>query len=155
MPAAGLLKDVPLATLAAVLVYVATRIFHGKELLAIARFDRFEFALALVTLLAVALVGVEQGIGVAVGLAILDRTRLSSRPRMHVLGHIPNSTSWTPQLSARPRRGAGARGAVYSSLSADHPLWYANGALPRRRSRPALHPAPWGRSRWWCSTPSA
>src|ERR1019366_8058526 len=89
VPAAGLLKDVPLATLAAVLIFVATRIFHVGDLRAIARFDRFELGLALITLLTVALVGVEQGIGVAVGLAILDRTRLSARPQLHVLGRIP------------------------------------------------------------------
>ena len=43
-------------------------------------FDPFEFALAVITLLTVALVGVEQGIGVAVGLAILDRTRVARGP---------------------------------------------------------------------------
>ncbi len=122
VPAAGLLKDVPLATLAAVLVFIATRIFHGRELLAIARFDRFEAALALITLLAVALIGVEQGIGVAVGLAIVDRTRLSARPKLHVLGRIPNSTSWTP-LSADP--DAVQVPSVFVVLFST-PLWYAN-----------------------------
>ena len=47
IPAAGLLTDVPLATLAAVLIFVATRIFHAKDLLAIMRFSLWEFALAL------------------------------------------------------------------------------------------------------------
>jgi SulP family sulfate permease len=42
----------------------------------------------------VAVVGVEQGIAVAVGLAILDRTRRSSRPDSFVLGRIPGTTSW-------------------------------------------------------------
>ena len=41
---------------------------------AIARFDLFEFSLTVVTLLTVALVGVEQGIAVAVGLAVVDRS---------------------------------------------------------------------------------
>ena len=78
------------------LLYIATRIFHVHDLVDIARFDRFELALALVTLLTVALVGVEQGIGVAVGLAVIDRTRLSARPQLHVLGRIPGTTSWAP-----------------------------------------------------------
>jgi MFS superfamily sulfate permease-like transporter len=60
------------------------------------RFDKWEFGLAIVTLLTVALVGVEQGIGVAVGLAILDRTRRSARPRSYLLGRIPGTTSWVP-----------------------------------------------------------
>jgi high affinity sulfate transporter 1 len=122
VPAAGLLKNVPLATLAAVLVFVATRIFHGRELLAIARFGRIEFGLALITLLAVALIGVEQGIGVAVGLAILDRTRVSARPKLHVLGRIGQSTSWTP-VSADPdaKQIPSVLVVLFST-----PLWYAN-----------------------------
>jgi high affinity sulfate transporter 1 len=122
IPAAGLLKDVPLATLAAVLIFIATRIFHARDLLSIARFDRFELGLAVITLLTVALVGVEQGIGVAVGLAILDRTRLSARPQLHVLGRIAGTTSWVP-LSVN--RQAAQLPGVLAVLFAT-PLWYAN-----------------------------
>ena len=103
VPAAGVLKDVPLAALAGVLLFIATRIFHGRDLLAIARFDPFEFALAVITMVTVAFVGVEQGIAVAVGLAILDRTRLSARPQLHVLGRIPQTASWTPISSPKSR----------------------------------------------------
>jgi sulfate permease, SulP family len=143
VPAAGLLKDVPLATLAAVLIFIATRIFHVRDLVAIARFDRFEFALAVVTLLTVALVGVEQGIGVAVGLAILDRTRLSARPQLHVLGRLPGTTSWTP-IGAN--RSAAQVPGVLAVLFAT-PLWYANSVhfrsqveacLPRALGTPRL-----------------
>jgi SulP family sulfate permease len=122
IPAAGLLKDVPLATLAAVLLFVASRIFHAREISEIARFDRIELALTLVTLLTVALAGVEQGIGVAVFLAILDRTRLSARPQLHVLGRIPGTTSWAPLSSAE---GAAQVPGVLVALFAT-PLWYAN-----------------------------
>ena len=122
VPAAGLLKDVPLATLAGVLIFVATRIFHGRELVSIARFDRFELVLAVVTLLAVALIGVEQGIGVAVGLAVLDRARLSARPQMHVLGCIPRTTSWAPLSAVGDARQV--RGVLVVLFAT--PLWYAN-----------------------------
>lgn len=140
VPAAGLLRDVPLAALAGVLLFVATRIFHLGELKAIARFDRFELALALVTLLAVALIGVVQGIGVAVVLAILDRTRLTARPGLHQLGRIPGTTSWAP-LSA-PERPAEVPGVLVVLFAA--PLWYANAThfragldhIRRRETRP-------------------
>jgi MFS superfamily sulfate permease-like transporter len=122
VPAAGLLHEVPLTALAGVLLYVATRIFHLGELKAIARFDRFELVLAMITMLAVALIGVEQGIGVAVGLAILDRTRLTARPKLHVLGRIPGTTSWAP-LTA-PERPAEIPGVLVVLFAA--PLWYAN-----------------------------
>ena len=134
IPAAGALKDLPLATLAGVLVFVATRVFRARELVAIARFGRFEFALAVITLLTVALVGVEQGIGVAVGLAILDRTRLSARPQLHVLGRIPSTTSWAP-LSApeHPQEIPGVLVVLFAT-----PLWYANAAHFRAELGAAL-----------------
>ena len=82
----------PSRTLAGVLIFVATRIFHGREVAAIARFDRFELGLTVITLLAVPLIGVEQGIGVAVGLAVFDRARAEVRPQLHVLGCIRGTT---------------------------------------------------------------
>ena len=122
VPAAGLLKDVPVATLAGVLLFIAARLFHGRELRAIAQFDPFEFALAVTTMLAVAFVGVEQGIAVAVGLAILDRTRLSARPQLHVLGCIPQTTSWAPISSpSEPLQVPGVLVVLFAT-----PLWYAN-----------------------------
>ncbi len=141
VPAAGLLRDVPLAALAGVLLYVATRIFHLGELRAIGRFDRFELGLAIVTLLAVALIGVEQGIGVAVGLAILDRTRLTARPQLHVLGRIPGTTSWAPVTAhQRPTEMPGVLVVLFAV-----PLWYANAthfrvALDHARRRSAQAP---------------
>jgi SulP family sulfate permease len=122
IPVANVLEDVPLATLAAVLIYVALRLFKPGELRSIARFDLFEFGLTAVTLLAVVLIGVEQGIAVAVGLAILDRVRLSARPQLHVLGRIPGTTSWAP-LSADV--SAAEVPGILVLLFAT-PLWYAN-----------------------------
>ena len=121
VPLAGLLRDLPVATLAAVLILVAARIFHVRDLVSIARFDLFEMGLAVVTLLTVALIGVEQGIGVAVGLAILDRTRLAAQPQLHVLGRIPGTTSWAPVGS----EGAAPVPDVLVVLFAT-PLWYVN-----------------------------
>jgi sulfate permease, SulP family len=122
IPVANVLRDVPLATLSAVLIYVAIRLFKPADLRAIARFDLFEFGLTSVTLLAVVLIGVEQGIGVAVGLAILDRIRLSARPQLHALGRLPGTTSWAP-LSSEP--SATELPGVLALLFAT-PLWYAN-----------------------------
>ena len=122
VPAAGLLTDVPLATLAAVLLFIATRIFHLDQLLSVLRFDAVEFGLAVVTLLTVAFVGVEQGIGVAVGLAILDRTRRSARPELFVLGRVPGTTSWAPL--GHHEHPEAVPGVVVVQFVA--PLYYAN-----------------------------
>jgi MFS superfamily sulfate permease-like transporter len=94
----------------------------------------------------VALVGVEQGIGVAVGLAILDRTRLTARPQLHVLGRIPGTTSWAPVTAPKvpaQERPAEIPGVLVVLFAA--PLWYANAThfragLDHARRRPAHVP---------------
>ncbi len=123
IPAAGLLREVPLAALSGVLLFIATRLLRLGELRAIARFDPLELGLALVTLLFVALLGVEQGIGVAVALAILDRTRRSARAQLHVLGRIPQSTSWAPVGASGARELEGVLVVLFAT-----PLWYADAA---------------------------
>lgn len=124
IPIAWILRDVPVATLAGVLILVAARIVHLPDLIAIARFNSFELGLAVITGVMVALIGVEQGIGVAVGLAILDRIRLSARPQLHVLGRIQATTSWAPLGGAE---AAVQMPGVLVVLFAT-PLWYANSA---------------------------
>ena len=75
------LPHLPQATLGATLVFIATKLFRVGELRTILRFDRLEFALAAATLLVVALVGIEQGVALAMILSLADRTRRSARPR--------------------------------------------------------------------------
>jgi high affinity sulfate transporter 1 len=138
IPFANVLKDVPLATLAAILIFVALRLFRVRDLIAIARFNLFEFGLAAVTLLTVVLVGVEQGIGVAVGLAILDRIRLSARPQLHVLGRLPGTTSW--QRSALDPSAEQVPGIMVALFAT--PIWYANAVRFRDEVSDALARAP-------------
>ena len=138
IPVADVLKDVPLATLAAILIFVAIRLFKPGDLRAIARFDLFEFGLTAVTLLTVVLIGVEQGIGVAVGLAILDRIRLDARPQVHVLGRLSGTTSWAPLTPTVPATEVPG---VLVLLFAT-PLWYANATHFREEVAGALARAP-------------
>jgi high affinity sulfate transporter 1 len=122
VPGAGVLHDVPVAVLGAVLVFVAVRLFRLHDLVALARFDLVELGLALVTLVVVALVGVEQGITVAVLLAILDRTRRSAQPSVHLLGRIPGSTSWEPLSAPGDHEEVPGVGVLLFAA----PLYYAN-----------------------------
>ena len=137
IPGVALLEDLPLATLAAILIFIATRILNIHDLIDIARYDRFEFALALITLLTVALVGIEQGIAVAVALAILDRTRLSARPHVQILGRIPSTTSWTPLGSTD--HASEVPGVLVVMFAT--PLWYANAAHFRSEMTAAINRA--------------
>ncbi|MEO8968082.1 MAG: SulP family inorganic anion transporter [Solirubrobacteraceae bacterium] len=138
VPAGALLQNMPLATLAAVLIFIAIRIFHLRDLAAVLRFDVWEFGLAVVTLLTVALIGVKQGVVVAVGLAILDRTRLNARPQAHIMARIPGTTSWEPLES--DRRPIEVPGVLVILFAA--PLYFANADHFRAQITSALSHLP-------------
>jgi high affinity sulfate transporter 1 len=137
IPVANIFRDVPLATLAAILIYVAYHLFNWRDLLAIFRFSGIEFALATVTLLAVVLVGIQQGIAVAVVLAILDRIRVSARPKLHVMGRIPGTTSWQRrEIEPSAETVPGVLVTLFAT-----PIWYANAEHFRAEVSAALREA--------------
>ena len=125
------LADLPEAMLAATLVFIATKLFRVGELRTILRFDRVEFALAAVTLLVVALVGIEQGVAVAIVLSLADRTRRTARPRDAVLGREPGTDHWIPADIGRPTEQV--PGILVYLVYA--PLWYGNADYFRLRIR--------------------
>ena len=132
------LADVPLATLGATLVFIATKLFRYGELRAILRFDRLEFALAAATLLVVALVGVEQGVLVAIILSLADRTRRSARPRDTLLGREPGTDHWIPVDIGHPTEQVPGV-LVYLVYAA---LWYGNADYLRFRVGDLVDAAP-------------
>lgn len=135
--AAGLLKDLPQATLGAILVYVATRLFRAGELRSILRFDPVEFALAVITLLAVAFIGIEQGVVLAALLSLADRTRRSARPADVILGREPGTGHWIPPDIGHPTEQVPGV-IVYLPYA---PLWYGNADYIRLRVREILETA--------------
>jgi len=84
--APGLLRDLPTAALAAVVIGAALRIFDWRSLRVFARVRPADFVLSMVTFLAVATLGVLTGIGVAVALSLLDFVRRAWHPHHAVLG---------------------------------------------------------------------
>jgi sulfate permease, SulP family len=136
--ATGLLKDLPEAALGAVLMFVASRLFHFRELRSIYRFGLFEFALALITLLIVVFVGIEQGAVAAALLALAERTRLAARPRDSVLGREPGTDHWIPTDSGRPTEQV--PGILVYLLYA--PLWYGNATHVVDRINELIQAAP-------------
>ena len=93
-PFASIAHSIPLAALAGVLLFVAFRLIKIAQLRAIWFISRVEFSLALLTTIGVLLLGVEIGLAVAVGLAILDQTWRSAHPKMIELGRHHGTTSW-------------------------------------------------------------
>jgi MFS superfamily sulfate permease-like transporter len=95
-PFAGVAHSIPLASLAGVLLFVAGRLIKIDQLRAIWSASRVECFLAIITVLGVLLLGVEIGLAMAVGLAILDQTWRSAHPGMFELGRRKGTTSWEP-----------------------------------------------------------
>ena len=79
----------PVAALGAVVMYAAIRLVDVAELRRIAGFRRSELVLALATTAAVLTVGVLAGIGIAVGLSLLDLIRRIAHPHDGILGYVP------------------------------------------------------------------
>jgi MFS superfamily sulfate permease-like transporter len=93
-PFASIAHSIPLAALAGVLLFVAGRLIKIAQLRAIWFINRVEFLLAILTVLGVLILGVEIGLAMAVGLAILDQTWRSAHPQMIELGRQHGTTSW-------------------------------------------------------------
>jgi SulP family sulfate permease len=83
------LEAFPVAALAAVVVYAATRLVDVPELVRFARFRRSELVLALATTAGVLLLDVLLGIVVAIGLSVLDLLRRVARPHDAIEGTVP------------------------------------------------------------------
>jgi SulP family sulfate permease len=85
----SVLAAFPTAALGAVVVYAAVRLVDIPEFVRIARFRRTEFALAVATTAGVLVLGVLQGVLVAVGLSVLDLLHRVTRPHDGILGYVP------------------------------------------------------------------
>lgn len=81
-----LLRNLPTAALAAIVIAAALRLFDIAPLRTFHRVRRADFVLAMVTFAAVVALGVIQGIGLAVGLSLLDFVRRAWRPHEAILG---------------------------------------------------------------------
>ncbi len=133
--ATGVLANLPEATLAGILIAVGVKLVKWRDLVSIARYSRAEAAIALATMAVVALVGIQQGIYLAIALALVERTYLSARPHDAVLGRLPGSDGvW---LSHRHRPDAAVPPGI-SVFRFDAPLFYANAEHFAARVRDVL-----------------
>jgi MFS superfamily sulfate permease-like transporter len=85
----GLLKNLPNPTLAAVVIAASLSLADIPGTMRLWQQRRVEFMLSIVALLGVALLGVLEGIAVAVGLSILNVFRRAWRPYQTTLGEVP------------------------------------------------------------------
>jgi high affinity sulfate transporter 1 len=85
----GLFQDLPSATLAAVVISAALSLADVAGVRRLWEQRRVEFWLSVAAFLAVALLGVLPGIGIAVALSIVNVFRRSWWPYMTILGRVP------------------------------------------------------------------
>lgn len=126
-PLATYAHAIPLASLAGVLLFVAGRLIKVGQIKSILSVNGAEFGLAVVAGLGVVFLGVELGLALAVGLAILEQTWHSARPRMVELGRRKGTTSWEP-LDEHRVDGVDHILVVFF----DQDLFYANAGVFRR-----------------------
>lgn len=133
----GPLQHLPRAVLAGIVFTIAVGLADVRKLFAFRRESPGEFQLALTTMAVVALVGVEQGILLAMGLSLLRHVRHSYRPHTMVIARAPDG-SLLP-VPADP--GAQSEpGLVIYRFGAD--LFYANEARFADEVRSLVRRAP-------------
>jgi SulP family sulfate permease len=119
---APVLAAFPVAALGGVVVYAAIRLINVPELRRIARFRRSELVLALITFVAVLATGLLTGVGIAVGLSLLDLIRRIVHPHDGVLGYVPGLAGMH-DVEDYPRATQVPGLVVYRY---DSPLFFAN-----------------------------
>jgi SulP family sulfate permease len=85
---AHLLAYLPSAVLGAVLVSAAIDLIDLKEIRTLYRISRAEFTFAILTLLGVVIVGVLQGVFIAIAATLVNMVWMASHPRLALLGRI-------------------------------------------------------------------
>jgi high affinity sulfate transporter 1 len=131
----GSLQNVPQAALGAVVTAAVLRLFEPRAALRLWRVQRAEFAIAVAAMLGVALVGVLEGVVIAMALSILDFLRKTTRPHDAVLGLDPICEDWH-DISRHEEAEPQPHIIVYRF---DAPLFYANAERFRARVRRLAH----------------
>ena len=119
----GPLSYMPNAVLAAVVFLIGVRLIDYLGMSDILRLRKGEFAVALVTTLTVVVVGIEQGIILAIGLSIVEHVYHSYKPSDHLLTVGPDGVPRTTPVESGTEIAPGL--AIYR-FGAN--LYYANTA---------------------------
>ncbi|MBV1706881.1 MAG: SulP family inorganic anion transporter [Hyphomicrobiales bacterium] len=94
---ASLLAHIPRAALAGILIFVALRILRTRVMADIFQHTRVEFLLMLATFAAIIVLPIERGVGVGIGLSLLNGLWNATQARALAYLHVPGTTIWWPQ----------------------------------------------------------
>jgi MFS superfamily sulfate permease-like transporter len=138
LAAPGLLRHLPNAALAAVVIASAIGLLEIADLRRIYRIQRWEFWLSIVCLIGVAVLGAIPGIGLAIAIAVIEFLWDGWRPHSAVLGHAEGVRGFhdiTRYPAARQVPGL-------VLFRWDAPLFFANAELFKQRVLDAAASAP-------------
>ncbi len=105
---AKLLAHVPHAAMAGILLFVALRIFRLPLMIQIYRRTIQEFALVVVTMVAIVVLPIETGVGLGIVLSLLHGIWATTRARAIELEQVPGTTVWwapNPKLTGETKPG--------------------------------------------------
>jgi sulfate permease, SulP family len=94
---AALLRHVPHAALAGVLLFVALRIVRVHQILAVYRQSAGEFLLIIATAGAIIVLPIEQGVAIGIALSLLHGIWTTTQARVVVFERVPGTSVWWPQ----------------------------------------------------------
>jgi len=138
LAAPGLLRNLPLAALAAVVIASAIGLIEVADLRRIWRIQRWEFWLSIGCLLGVALLGAIPGIGLAIVVAVIEFLWDGWRPHSAVLGRVDGVKGYH-DIERHPEALV-VPGLVLFRW--DAPLFFANAELFKDRVLDAVASAP-------------
>ena len=132
--APNLLKDLPSSALAAVVIAAAIGLFEFADLRRIFRIQQWEFWLSIVCFVGVAVFGVIPGIGIAIGIAVIEFLWDGWRPHYAVLGRVDGVRGYH-DIKRYP---AARRVPGLVLFRWDAPLFFANAELFHQRVLEAI-----------------
>ncbi len=115
-----IIENLPEATLSAVLIYIAIKIFRVDQMRATLSYTKRAFALMVVALLGTVLLGIVYGVLFAVVISFIYQASRTARPELLRLGRSEEGT-WLPLTDDRCEPVKGIAG-----FALNGPLWFGN-----------------------------
>jgi MFS superfamily sulfate permease-like transporter len=119
---AALLRHVPQAALAGVLLFVALKIVRADQIATIYRQSGPEFLLIVATAAAIILLPIGQGVAIGIGLSLIHGIWSTASGKIILFERVPGTTIWWPPTPLR----RGERLAGVAVIGFDAPLSFLN-----------------------------
>lgn len=115
-----IIENLPSATLSAVLIYIAIRIFRVDQMRATKHYTKRAFSLMLFSLIGTVLLGIVYGVLFAVLISFIYQASRTARPELLRLGRSKQGT-WLPLTDERATAVPGI-----AAFALNGPLWFGN-----------------------------